>query len=97
MSAPPLAGGACRCLTRAPFLLTAWRRALATATDKPVKTVSKSDVVDLVLAKEPTLSKKQVAAVVQGVLDTIVETVAAGDKVTIIGCAPGRIAGAAEE
>lgn len=49
---------------------------------------SKSEVIEK-LAESSSLKKTEVAAVVNGLLDLIQESVKKGERVTLVGCAPG--------
>lgn len=46
--------------------------------------MNKSELVDAIAAKVPT-TKKEVDTVLNAVMDTIMETVSSGDKVTLVG------------
>ena len=71
-------------------MASAPKAAAAAEKDKGPKPVSKSDVVDIIYQQfkdtPDPLAKKDVAKVVDAALQTIVSTVSAGNKVTIMGC-----------
>lgn len=48
-------------------------------------TLSKTDLVDVIHAKNPSFHKKDVAALVDSFLHSVTETIAQGDDISILG------------